>query len=145
MKILEKLAVWSALTLIAGIIGVCIYWQFLQPTDNYITNIENIGSGPILLSKGSTIYIGRSYCIRKEIKPGQATIIRWFTNSTIHSLPVQPFIGTNDIGCETRTFNVHIPDNFSPGEYTYNVRINIQVNPLKQTYVDLPEVRFYVR
>lgn len=134
---MERIGAVAALLLMASLLGLLGYWQFLEQL-----------SPPIVVKAGSSHLDKRAYFagdkmrVSREVcwttlRPYQTH--RAFVDGLFYALTdfqsAQPFLG-----CRSSSLVVEIPEALPPGDYFYRVWLDFDINPIKTVRVFLPDV-----
>lgn len=127
------------------ICGVGGYWYFIQDS-NIISNIQPysiVNGGNHVVKAGSTMIIEREYCLNTTEYVGE--VQRQYRNHIIYQVPETNTLNTQGRpGCSTRRIAVEVPNNLPTDDYTYDVRITYQINPIKKVVYHMPSVNIHV-
>lgn len=141
LLLFEKIYIFTSFAFFCLILSLYAYWAVLQP-DNVISDIRP----PEVLNKEATVEVGqllhvkRYFCINNHNIFGTALLHRAFSNHIVYSLPDINNYFKNISGCTYRIASIEVPTVLPSGTYTYDVKVEYKLNPIRTILRDLPGV-----
>lgn len=137
-----------SMTMTGGLIG---YWTMVDISAPYVTvtehtipyNFERYLKGEYVpaekVSAGDMVLVRREFCVTEQ---SSGVVSRVIIDGV--QLPLQPLDINTPVGCYDQLTPIKIPEFLPKGPYVYRERITYKVNPLTESFVELPDVSFVI-